>query len=167
MILSNRLTPFALVALTAVAHAQPTPTIPEVTISTISVGRPVMAFVDTTPGVVFVVRDVNTPDRRLASYLLLGAPGTNVRSQPAQRLTTNSDGIARLAVSDSLTREVVVIVLGYLPIRFTIPLARQCRQTVEVYVSRDIRLHENAPTPPATPARVVLTTCWPRLPNGR
>lgn len=164
MIHSTRLT---LVALTAVASAQPTPTIPEVAVSTISVGRPVMAFVDTTPSVVFVVRDVNTPDRRLSAYLLLGAPGTNVRSQPAQRLATNSDGIVRLAVSDSLTREVVVIVLGYLPIRFTIPLARQCRQTVEVYVSRDVRLHENAPTPPATPARVVLTTCWPRLPNTR
>lgn len=168
MISSIRLTVLALVPLAATARAQSAPPIPEVTVSTISVGRARLAFADTTASVVFVVRDVNTPDRPIESaYLALGTPGTNVRSQPAWQLTTNSDGTAWLSVPDTLTLEVVVLDIGYGPMRFTVPLARQCRQTVEVYISREIQRHEREPTPPATPARVVLTTCWPRLPNGR
>lgn len=95
MIATVRLTLLTLVVLGVTAHAQSRP-IPEVPVSTISVGRAALQAVDTSVDVVFVVRDVNTPDRPVeAAYLALGVPGTDVRYHPARTLNTRSDGTAR------------------------------------------------------------------------
>ena len=151
---------FLHLGLAAIARAQSSP-IPQVPVSTITVGRAVLQRADTSTDLVVAVRDVDTPDRPLRSaYIELGAPGTDVRAHPKWARGTGPDGIARFATTDSATLDVIVLDLGYAPIRFTVRLARRCRQTVEVYLSRGIPGPE-ATDPPATPARVVLTTCWP------
>lgn len=150
----------ALVALADVSSAQSSP-IPDVPVSTVVVGREVIQFADTSSDVVFVLRDVDTPDTPIESaYIALGTPGTDVRARPTGTLNTRADGRARLARHDSASLEVVVLRIGYSPMRFTLRLANRCRQTVEVYMSKEIRFMER-PSPPATPARVVLTTCTP------
>jgi hypothetical protein len=160
MIFSAGLPFLALVALAEVSSAQSAPT-PEVPVSIVVVGRAVLQFADTSSDVVFVVRDVDTPDRPIdAAYIALGAPGTDVRARPARTLNTRPEGTARLVRVDSADLEAVVLRVGYAPMRFTLRLARRCRQTVEVYLSKDIRFPETR-SPPATPARVVLTTCAP------
>ena len=152
---------FLLLSIGAVAHGQALTSIAQVPVSVVTLGRPMLRVADTGTAIVFVVRDVNVPDRSVeGAYIALGPRGTDVRAHPARTLSTLADGSARLAGGETTALEVVVLRIGYEAVRFSVTLARQCRQTIEVYISQAIRPFHSEPPPP-TPARVVLTTCWP------
>lgn len=143
----------------AAAHGQ-LPPVPKIAVSTFLIDR-ATPQADTGAGVVFVVRDVDTPSKSLEQVrLTAGVPGTDVWARPTHKLDTGADGTAHLELRDSLTLEVLVLRVGYRRASFIVPLARRCHQTVEVYISREITWL-GAPNPPATPARVMLTTCSP------
>lgn len=160
MTASVRLAIVALLAVARAAHTQ-SPTIAPVPVVTVTARRDLVRLLDTSTDVVVIVRDVNTPDRAIASaWLAIGPSGSDVRARPTRTAGTGPDGTARLAGLDSAALDVVVLRIGYAPVRFTIHLAPQCRQTVEVYISQSV-VGIDAPFLPPTPARVVLTTCTP------
>src|SRR3954464_12017183 len=91
-----------LFSLGAVARGQALSSITQAPVSIVTLGRPMLRIADTGTAIVFVVRDVNVPDRPVeAAYLALGPHGTDVRAHPARTLSTLADGSARLAGGDS------------------------------------------------------------------
>lgn len=134
-----------------------------VTVSTITTPRSARWGPDTTNDLVFVVRDLHTPDRPLhESLVAVGKPGTDVRQHSMQRELTRADGTARFAGLGGMNIEAVVLMLGYEEVRFPLRLGRDCRQTVEVYLRSAAHLDDGYGAPPLQP-RVVFTTCAPPL----
>jgi hypothetical protein len=139
--------------------------IPFVPVSVARVPRAKAAVADTTSDVVFIVSGAsaleNTPRPVANAWVAIGTPGTDVRTQAAQRAGTRGDGTARFALVDRDSIEVVVLAIGYGAVRFAVGLARRCHQSIEVTLAQQALIDvDGGPLPPPRP-RVVLTSCAP------
>lgn len=149
--------------LVTAAPGQSLVSIPVVPVSVVRIPRPLRA--DTSSSLTVVVRSIamlQMPEQPLQeSWIGIGAPGTDVRAHPQRTLMTDAAGATRATsfVGDSL--DVVVLRVGYGAVRFSIGLAKRCRQTLEVYVVSDATYDVEASAPPRPRPRVVLTTCAP------
>ena len=154
-----------LLGLVTPAAGQSRPSIPLVAVSVVRVPRAPQA--DSASSLTVVVRSaemLQVPEQPLQeAWIAFGAPRTDVRAHPEWTLMTDGEGKASTThlVHDSL--DVVVLRIGYGAVRFSIELAKQCRQTVEVYVVSDGTYDVEASAPPRPRPRVVLTTCAPQL----
>lgn len=161
----RRLAYVTLVSLGSVmpAAGQSRMAIPVIPVSVVRVPRAQLA--DTGASVTLVLRSLamlGMPERPLEdARILFGAAGTDPRARPEGMLTTDADGKAKIThiVHDSL--EVEVLRIGFGAVRFSIEVAKQCRQTVEIFVVSDATYDVEASAPPRPRPRVVLTTCAP------
>jgi hypothetical protein len=141
--------------------------IPVIPVSVVRAPRETARFGDTTWDVVFIVRGPSTPERPLEerpleeAWVAVGAPGTDVRSHPALTAGTRADGTARFVRLNRDSLDVVVLRIGYGAVRFSVGLAKQCHQTIEVYVVQQAIIDGEVGGPPRPRPRVVLTTCAP------
>jgi len=138
--------------------------IPVTPVSVIRAPRETAQLRDTTSGVVFVVRGSNVleplEERPLAeAWVAVGAPGTDVRAHPALTSGTRADGTATFAHLNRDTVDVVVLRIGYGAVRFSVKLAKQCRETIEVYVVQQALIDIQVGGAPPPRPRVVMTTC--------
>jgi len=149
--------------LAGLAAGQALSSIPVVPVSVVH--RPREIARDTSDEAVVIVHGLSVlepTDRPLQSaYVGLGPPGTDVRYHPARTADTDTAGTAvfsRLAV-DSV--DVVVLRVGYRAVRFSLGLARQCHQMIQIYVAQYGEIDGEVGGPPSPRPRVVLTTCAP------
>lgn len=137
-----------------------TPVIP---VSVVRVPRAQLA--DTGASVTLVLRSLamfGMPERPLdEARILFAAAGTDPRAHPEGILSTDVDGKAKILhiVHDSL--EVEVLRVGFGAARFSIEVAKGCRQTVEVYVEWHALIDVEAGGPPPPHPHAVQTTCAP------
>jgi hypothetical protein len=133
-----------------------------VTVSNVVVEPEMARFGDSTSGVVFVVRDLFTPSRSLASAsIAVGPPTTDILRHPARTGFSDAKGEARIAGLDGDTVDVAVRRIGYAEVRFTLRLARGCGETIEVYLRSSGTMDGEVRAAPPSIPRVVRTTCTP------
>ena len=136
---------------------------PVIPVSVVRVPRAELA--DTGTSITLVLRSLamfQMPERPVQdARILFGAAGTDWRARPEGILTTDADGKARIThiAHDSL--EVEVLAVGFGAGRFSIEVAKQCRQTVDVYLEWHATIDIEAGGPPPPHPRAVLTTCAP------
>ena len=145
------------------AAAQGLSSIPVVPVSVVYRARE--AATDTSSDAVFIVRGLSVlepTERPLESaYVAIGPPGTDVRAHPARTAGTHTDGTAMFSRLGPDSLDVVVLRIGYGAVRFSLGSAKQCLQTIGVYLTQQAIIDGEVGGPPPQRPRVVLTTCAP------